>query len=209
MNWNEYFDMMVDWKKLPAYKAEPRIDSLLGYFLKPILCEYLQVNIEEIIPEVPIRLGTVHPHHEGTNYSDRSYKVDFFAIGSNGINYLVEFKTDTNSRRDKQDDYLLRSVHLGTQKVLEGILRIDSVSNYKTKYGHLKAKLQSAGLLDSNMNYSGKNKDFKIIYIQPNNKNNESSVIDFEWVANWFEKKSESDEFEIQFAKALRRWTID
>ena len=33
MHWNEYFEMIADWKKLPAYKAELRIYSLIGFFL--------------------------------------------------------------------------------------------------------------------------------------------------------------------------------
>jgi len=72
MNWKHYFEMMIDWKKLPAYKTEPRIDSIIGYYLNPILSDYLKVDIEGIIPELPIRLGTVKPKHENTNYSDRS-----------------------------------------------------------------------------------------------------------------------------------------
>ena len=27
MNWSGYFAMMEDWKRLPAYKAEPRIQG--------------------------------------------------------------------------------------------------------------------------------------------------------------------------------------
>jgi len=33
VDWMNYFEMMKDWKKLPAYRAEPRIDSLVGYYL--------------------------------------------------------------------------------------------------------------------------------------------------------------------------------
>jgi hypothetical protein len=122
MNWKKYFEMMIDWKKLPAYKAEPRIDSLIGYFLQDILEEYFEEKIETIIPELPIRLGTVRPELENTKYAERSYKVDFFAVGNNDTNYLVEFKTDTNSRRLKQDEYLINSKKLGTSKLINGIL---------------------------------------------------------------------------------------
>jgi len=41
MNWNEYFKMMEDWKRLPAYKAEPRIDSLVGFYLPEIVSDFL------------------------------------------------------------------------------------------------------------------------------------------------------------------------
>jgi len=48
MEWKEYFDIMIDWKKLPAYKAETRIDSLIGFFLKSIISEYLKDEILSI-----------------------------------------------------------------------------------------------------------------------------------------------------------------
>ena len=62
MDWYEYFKMMIDWKKLPAYRAEPRIDSLIGYYLKDILSNELGDQITGIIPEFPLRLGTVNPN---------------------------------------------------------------------------------------------------------------------------------------------------
>jgi len=209
MNWKAYFEMMIDWKKLPAYKAEPRIDSLIGYFLEPILEDYLKEKIDEIIPELPIRLGTVKPELENTKYSERSYKVDFFAIGNKGKNYLIEFKTDTNSRRTKQDEYLSISKKLGTSKLINGILSISNVSTYTKKYNHLKDKLQKVGLLNEKYGYSGKNIDLEIIYVQPSNHNKEKLVIDFNWIADWLEKNNNSDTFETELACALRIWAED
>jgi hypothetical protein len=58
------------------------------------MSEYLKDDIDEIIPELPIRTGTVKPEFKNTKHSERSYKVDFFAIGNKGVNYLVEFKND-------------------------------------------------------------------------------------------------------------------
>ncbi len=208
MNWKEYFEMMIDWKQLPAYKAEMRIDSLIGYFLKPILENYLHEKFDEIIPELPIRLGTVRPELESTKYAERSYKVDFFAIGNKNTNYLIEFKTDTNSRRTKQDEYLNISKELGTSKIIDGILRISSISSYRKKYNYLKNKLQKSGLLNENFEYSGKNKKLELIYIQPTNHNNENFVIDFNWIADWLEKDYK-DTFKTELANALRIWSND
>jgi len=95
MEWNEYFEMMIDWKKLPAYKAETRIDSLIGFYLN--------------------------------------------------------------------DDF----------------------------------------------EYNGKNKVLEIIYVQPANHQNEKLVIDFIWIAEWLEKQSNISSFEIELAKALRKWSKD
>ena len=209
MNWNDYFNMLIDWKKLPAYRAEPRIDSLVGFLLKPILENYLDVNIIGIIPELPIRLGTVSPKLDEKKYADRSYKVDFFAIGSNGFNYLIELKTDSKSRRDKQDDYLIASKYVGTEKIINGILKIASVSRYKKKYSHLKDKLKEYGLLNERYAYSGINQSLEIVYVQPSNNKKEENVIDFDWIANWLESAHDPSSFESEFAKALRAWSKD
>jgi len=209
MEWKEYFEMMIDWKKLPAYKAETRIDSLIGFFLKPIISEYLNDEIDGIIPELPIRLATVKPELENTKYSERSYKVDFFAVGNKSTNYLVEFKTDTKSRRDKQDEYLELSKILGTEQIINGILKIAKVSTYKTKYNHLKNKLKNTGLLNENFEYSGKNKTLEIIYVQPSNYQNEKFVIDFNWIAEWLDKQPNRSSFDTELSKALRIWSKD
>ncbi len=201
--------MMKDWKKLPAYKAEPRIDSLVGYYLASILSENLRVEIKGIIPEFPLRLGTLKPEHEGTNYSDRSYKVDFFAVGNNGKNYLIEFKTDTGSRRDGQDLYLQEAKGFGTRAIVDGVIKISNVSTYVKKYDHLKDKMQELGILDAQFNYSGENPVLEIIYVQPSNKTMGSNVITFDDIANWLDSNPQRDSFEIAFIDALRTWSKD
>jgi hypothetical protein len=209
MNWKTYFEMMADWKRLPAYKAEPRIDSLVGFFLPQFIAEYLGIEVVGIIPELPIRLATVKPKHEGTNYADRSYKVDFLIVATNGKNYLVEFKTDSGSRRDAQDMYLEEAKSAGTKAIIEGVLQIASVSSYKKKYDHLTTKLKSVGLLNNEKHYSELNPSFEIIYVQPSNPKSEELIIDFAWISNWLEEKYPDSEFETEFAKALKLWAED
>ncbi len=208
MNWKNYFEMLEDWKKLPAYKAEPRIDSLIGYFLPQFIEAYLKIKVAGTIPELPIRLATIKPKHKGTNYADRSYKVDFLIVGTNGINYLVEFKSDSGSRRDKQDIYLEEAKSAGTKSIIEGIFKIASVSAYKTKYNHLLEKLASFGLLN-NGEYSGLNPSFEVLYVQPSNPKNQKNVIDFVWISNWLTEKYPVSEFEMEFSKALKIWAMD
>lgn len=206
MNWNEYFKMMIDWKKLPAYRAEPRVDSFIGYYLKDILISKLGDEIIGIIPEFPLRLGTVNPALNETNFADRSYKVDFLAIGSEGINYLVEFKTDGKSLRVEQDKYLVQGEKVGTKKIIEGVLRISEVSSYKDKYHHLLINIQEYGLIDEKNKYTGLNPIIKKIYVIPCNKLDSKNTIDFKDIVEWFEEKSNIDSFEIEFIKALKTW---
>jgi len=198
--------MMIDWKKLPAYRAEPRIDSLIGYYLKDVLTSILDDQISGIIPEFPLRLGTVNPDIDDKNYADRSYKVDFFAIGSKGINYLVEFKTDGRSLRPGQDKYLTQAEKVGTKKIIEGVLRISEVSSYKAKYKHLIDKMEKVGLLDGNQQYSGLNPQLCKIYVIPYNKTKSPYTIDFKDIVEWFETKSDKDSFELALMKALQIW---
>jgi hypothetical protein len=209
MNWNEYFEMMKDWKKLPAYKAEPRIDSLVGFYLKDALTDFLGVEIIGIIPELPIRLATVKPQHESTNYADRSYKVDFYAVDENSKDYLIEFKTDSGSRRIKQDDYLREAQQVGIKKVIEGIFKIYKASSYKRKYEHLIKKLNDFQKIDLNGEFIGIEKKIEIIYFQPKTHNEEERCIDFKWFSNWLNEKYPNTEFEMEFSKALRIWGND
>lgn len=209
MNWQKYFETMVDWKKLPAYRAEPRIDSFIGYFLPEIASDFLQDKIIGIIPELPLRIGTLRPELKDKDYADRSYKVDFYLLGASGKNYFIELKTDSGSRNDTQDNYLKRAAELSMIDIVEGINDISKASNYKKKYNHLLNKLKSLGLLNENGIFSGQSEEIRIVYVQPRNKDGEKNCIEFSQVAEWLEKKGSIDCFESYFAAALRLWAVD
>ena len=208
MDWNEYFKMMIDWKKLPAYRAEPRIDSLIGYYLKDILSSMLGDEITGIIPEFPLRKGTVKSKLKTNEYPDSSYKVDFFCIGSKRINYLVEFKTDGKSLRPEQDKYLLSAEDIGTEQIIKGVFQIlEATSNqYVKKYKWLIAKMQKLGLLDESQQYSGLNPELKKIYVIPFNEVKSPDIVDFKDIVEWFEKKPNKDTFELELMKTLQIW---
>lgn len=211
MNPRAYFDMMVDWKQLPAYKLEPRIDSLVGYYLPDILNEFLGEKIVGIIPELPLRLGTIHPHLNEEKCAEKSYKVDFYALGSSGIHYFIEMKSDSGSRRDSQDDYLKRSGELGMEKIIAGIMSISSASSYKKKYNHLKSKLRGLKLLDDKDRFIGSSDTVKVIYVQPRVLEGDDShdVIDFEYIAKWLKGNHGNNEFAVALAGALEAWAGD
>ena len=101
-----YFETLLDWKRLPAYRLEPRVDAIIGLALPKILARIKGLEVTTVIPELPLRIGSVQPEHEGKVFANRSYKVDFFMVTRGGKCLLVEFKTDSGSRREKQDDYL-------------------------------------------------------------------------------------------------------
>ena len=209
MNWKEYFDMMADWKHLPAYKAEPRIDSLVGFYLKEIVSDHLKNDkIIGIIPEFPLRLGTlaIKEVHKEKKYADLSYKVDFYLLGESGTNYFVEFKTDSGSRNSKQDGYLKKAIEITMPKIVEGIHSIfgATLPMYKHKYEHLIKKLKQLELIDDNKTYKGK---IEIIYVQPRQDNIlDATVIGFEAVSEWLKTNHGNSEYELALANALSGW---
>lgn len=205
MDWKQYFEMMSDWKRLPAYKAEPRVDSLIGFYLKDIISEHCNETIIGIVPELPIRLGTVKPDLNGTIYADRSYKVDFYLLASSGINYLVEFKTDSGSRREKQDLYLQQAKAVNMEALVRGISQIAKVSSYKNKYNHLLGKLEDLKLIDNNHTFIGKSADVEIIYVQPHITEKDNCIC-FKDIADWMRKKYGDSEFELELANTLEKW---
>lgn len=125
------------------------------------------------------------------------------------MNYLVEFKTDSKSRRDAQDLYLLETKALGTKAIINGIIQISRVSTYKEKYKHLKEKLYASGLIDSENRYTGLNPGFEIVYVQPSIHRNEKNVIDFKWISNWLKSNYPLGEFENELADVLLVWSKD
>jgi len=209
MDWPLYFSTLEDWKRFPAYKMEPRIDSIVAYYLMDFAGERLRKKIVACIPELPIRLGTVKPKLEGTVYSDRSYKVDFYLLAEDGQNLFVEFKSDTGSRREGQDTYLSQSKQMGMRKIVDGIVGIAKVSKYKDKYGHLLDRLMEIGLLDRDLRFVGNSDLIEVVYVQPKAKTDDEVVIDFNWIAGWLEDSHKGKGFETALAKSLRAWAND
>jgi hypothetical protein len=210
MNWTQYFEMMRDWKRLPAYKAEPRIDSVVGYYLPEILTDYCHDRITGIIPELPLRLAAIKPQHEGTTYADKSYKVDFYLLAESGKHYFVEFKTDSGSRRDEQDQYLDEAKAKGMGGIVDGISRIAAVSSFKAKYAHLLGKLATMGLINNDGVFTGQKDEIEVVYVQPRRKEADTrTLIDFVWISQWLTDKYPSSDFEAELARTLAAWAAD
>lgn len=211
MDFKKYFKTLQDWKKLPAYRLEPRIDAYIGFFLPDILEE--NVELTNIIPELPIRLGTVNPDVENKNHAERSYRMDFYVLGKDGTHYFVKVKSDSGSRRESQDVYLKKSVDCGMQSIVEGIILISKITSnkYKEKYQHLLGKLRDLGLINDEEKFTGSKNDIKVIYIQPKKREGDKAenVIDFKTIAKILQTKYPTDEFTLEYAKALDAWSED
>lgn len=209
-----YFSVLRDWKRLPAYRAESRVDSIVGFALPELLLHNRNERVTLVIPELPLRIGSVQPQHEGKSFSNKSYKVDFFVMTEGGKNYLVEFKTDSGSRREKQDDYLDSARKIGLGAVVEGILKLYQATTYKKKYRYLLTKLEEAGLVScKNAGYAACIADNRlhVLYVQPHAKDDDvgRDILDFVAVAEALRERFGGDEFMEAAARAFLAWVED
>jgi len=204
MNILQTLELLKEWKKLPAYRAEPRVDFIVAGALPEIIKYKYGCNIKQIIPELPIRIGTI----DQSNNIDKSYKVDFYINLEDGRHIFIEFKTDSGSRRTKQDKYLFDAKGVGMKAILDGIIKIYSVTTYKEKYSILIDKLIQAELITrNNSRYQTitKQDGIEILYLQPHAK--EPNEIGFTEIAKIM---SESEDlFYKKFSEILLSWAND
>ena len=207
MDFSRYFSQLLDWKKLPAYKLENRVDSFIGYYLKDILAKFTGKSFRDIIPEFPLRVGTIYPSIN----INKSYKVDFLGICEKGSHILVEIKTDLRSRRDEQDNYLEIAKEIKLEKLIDGLQKIYKATkaDYKDKYRHLIDKLIQVKIMDDLMEFCGDCEELEIIYIQPSNPGNKKNIIDFDFIIDFLKTESTQNTFEEEFIKVLQEWKKD
>lgn len=210
---SEWFAAISDWKNLPAYRAEPRVDSIIGLTLGNILAHARAISVLHVIPELPIRIGSLDRVDTASRDSNRSYKVDFLVVTESGECILVEFKTDMDSLRDGQDEYLGDAQRVGMTAILNGIeeLRSHTVPKHRAKYDYLVTKLAKAGLLTSTggvWNPAVRCDTPRVLYIQPRRLHNGpyKDVVDFVAVAAALESAFPNDDFIAAFVASIRSW---
>ncbi|MEO1263499.1 MAG: hypothetical protein AAFZ15_32105 [Bacteroidota bacterium] len=176
---NELFDLLDDWRNLPAYQLERRADIFFALHLKQILEKKFQVEIEkEIIPEFPIRKGNIPGQHEKNN---QSFKVDYLALSKDRNQvYLIELKTDMDSKNLKQDDYLKKAAELKLRGLINGLIKIVEKTRKRKKYNYLLDKVEKAKLIKQVngqlINICGDMKT-RVVYIQPKNIDGHENTI--------------------------------
>ncbi|UCF60132.1 MAG: hypothetical protein JSV37_10220 [Anaerolineaceae bacterium] len=208
---DDYFKLLEDWKQLPSYKLETRIDSFVGFALPVVLVSVCGIQAHVVIPELPIRLGTIYPEHDGKNFANRSYKVDFYVRTMEGENLFIEFKSDTGSRREGQDKCLQRSVKEGMKSIIEGILKIYDVTSYKGKYDHLLTKLRYAGLIDKANKVLIGFEMIRLMYIQPKilETDDPKEVLDFRRLAKAIRDGYPGSDVMGRLSASLETWAAD
>lgn len=202
------FDLLDKWRKLPAYQLERRADIFFALHLEEILkIKELQIT-KTIIPEFPVRLGALYSKEKFNEKfkkelkkPNQSFKIDYLAFSTDQKTvYLIELKTDKDSRRTKQDEYLNDVKDRIEKNAYEILLRdIEEIRNNsisKTKYDHLISLL-------SETSFASDFRNAEIIYIQPEFKNKENIEITFKQIAEQLEK---TNEITHRFIQSLERW---
>jgi hypothetical protein len=222
---DQLFDLLDRWRHLPAYQLERRADVLFAMYLPAFLSDHLGVPIRpELIPEFPVRQGSIYPDGPEKN-RNLSCKIDYLAMSQDGSRvWFLELKTDGLSRRQRQDDYLLRAQAAGMPALSRGLLQIFAATEAKSKYVHLLKLADSVGLLTLPKSFHDRVADrsgwrgigddlaavridewpreISIVYLQPHQA--EAGEIGFNQLADWLERFE--DVFSRKFRESLRRW---
>lgn len=132
-NLTNLFDLLTDWRTLPAYQLERRADIFFALYLNDLLkhCGYFAPDEHPtIIPEFPAK-------HADSHQSDR---IDYMVYSERKIVY-VELKTDNHSIRPEQAEYLCNIRQKALTEVFGDIIAIYHATTARTKYRKLIEKL--------------------------------------------------------------------
>lgn len=148
------FEKLDEWRDLPGFRLEPHVAPFFGIFMEDILNAHLNKSNGEgiqstVIPEFPLRKGEFEENDADDNQSNH---VDYLAISKDKKTaYFVELKTDLNSIRDKQLQYLKDAKKVPFRQFVCGIFEITTKAKSKRrrKYIHLLHQMKELGLVSS------------------------------------------------------------
>ena len=206
---NKLFDLLDDWRNLPAYQLERRADIFFAVYIPEIIKGRFGIDVEFLLPEFPIRVGNVSTKKD-LKIPNQSFKIDYVAV-SNKDNkvYFIELKTDDGSRRDKQDWYLKTAKQNNIPDLISGILQIYDATSSKKKYDNLIDNLSRIGWIDStNRTNISHEYEIEIVYIQPNVDNhNTDLIISFDDIRECL--SDNTDYLTVRFLDSLTKWKIN
>lgn len=220
---NTIFIQLNRWRNLPNYQLERRTDIFFSLYLQDlIMFKTGSMVCPIIVPEFPIKRELVCPGYK----TNKSIKIDYVAFGTNGTVYYTELKTDVNSRRVSQDDYMDTCVSIGFSRIINGLKDIFIATSSKQKYYQLFELLQTAevislpaGLKEAVASDNSEiislikcielKREFpesKIVYIQPHQEKDTENkhFIGFEDIVEVL--KGRNDEFSRAFSEYLLKW---
>lgn len=208
MESDKLFDLLDDWRHLPAYQLERRADIIFAIHLEKIFEKCIGTKINFIIPEFPVRIGAISEKYPKLN---KSFKIDYLVYSEveNKV-FLVELKTDLRSLRDNQDWYLKRASEIKLKRLIDGVIDIYKATQQKVKYLYLLEKLEQMNWISlENSKITNKAPDIipKVIYIQPLSNENTNKIISFDYIIAAL--KTENSAFTQRFLLSLQKWKTD
>ena len=127
------FDLLDQWRGLPNYQMERRVDIYFALYLHEIIMAYFKDELKgekithvNIIPEFPLK-------KDGNR---QSLKVDYAVFSKNKL-FLVELKTDVNSLNDVQYGNLIIAKSKSLYDFVSIIPDIAIGSDQRKKYMYL------------------------------------------------------------------------
>ena len=214
-------DLLDQWRHLPDYQLERRADIFFATYLVDFLADREGVEVEPfLVPEFPVHIGTIYPHIP----INKSFKIDYVAFASDRSKaWFVELKTDSSSRRDKQNAYLKAAQNAGMPALINGLLQIAAATKAKHKYCCLLRLLERLLLVelptDLDDALASKHWDsavnaclpavknicpplpVNVLFLQP--VSNGPTEIGFDELASWLDGR---DAVADRFALSLRNW---
>ncbi len=214
-------DLLDEWRHLPDYQLERRADMFFAIYLADFLTDRQGIEINPLlVPEFPVHIGTIYPHIP----INRSFKIDYVAFAADLSRvWFVELKTDSSSRRDKQNAYLKAAQQAGLPALIDGLLRIVAATDAKHKYccllrllerlsllklpSDLDAALQSrhwASAVDAclpNVVNASPAIPVEVLFLQP--LSNDPREVGFSEFADWLNGRDATAQ---RFATSLREW---
>jgi len=200
----ELFDLLDKWRYFPAYQLERRADIFFALYLKQIFSSKYGITIDYIIPEFPLRIGEIIDKE-----INESFKIDYLCVSQVQQKvYLVELKTDTLSRRSKQDWYLGKAREINTAGLVNGLIKIFKATNQKNKYMNLLHEVEQIGWItidNQQIINACEPYDIQIVYIQPEKHPDDTEeVITFDDIISVL--KTNTDDVSGRFIQSLARW---
>ena len=130
------------WRHLPKYRLEQHVDVLFGMTLPKVISSYFCIPEDDlrVIPEFPIRYGTLDSRYQGKASDDQSFNVDFSVWSKRHRRvFLVELKTDTGSLDKKQLCKMVgvREHDGGFGDFVCGAIQISQATSDRRKYAQL------------------------------------------------------------------------
>jgi hypothetical protein len=214
---SELFDNLDLWRHLPGYRLDRRIEVFFSLFLPLLLENKYHRRCSRIIPEFPVQIPTTHQRKA----RNLTFKVDYLAVLEDLPNensrslidkpkslIFVKLKTETASRRNKEDRYFALAQGMGMAPLLRGVARICSASSTREEYRTLTFLLKHGGLIEPDAH--GRFKPApnlprpEVLYIQPKNAKLDARVMTFQEVYD--QLTDLGDALSERFAESLRGW---